>query len=230
MRCARIVHLLAFSMVALCVPPVLCAQPCAGFNDVDNASPFCPNVEWLKNRGVTTGCALTLYCPTQPVSRLSMAVFLQRLGNAIAPTVYAGYNAGSSLDLDASPVLCPTTFHTPPFAQKAHGVGYVLGWTTPALSMDVTVTPVRRESLTAPWTPVSAVPGSSWSATGNGMRKGAVVLLPPQPLSPGVSVQWGLRVGRTAGSATSGDFLGWNCQIHVEFENRITTSSPFDVE
>lgn len=30
--------------------------PCAGFSDVDDASGFCPNVEWIRNRAITLGC------------------------------------------------------------------------------------------------------------------------------------------------------------------------------
>jgi hypothetical protein len=31
------------------------ALPCAGFTDVDDTSPFCVNVTWLKNRRITLG-------------------------------------------------------------------------------------------------------------------------------------------------------------------------------
>lgn len=217
--------------IALALAMPVEAAPCAGFTDVDSTNPFCSNIEWLKNRGITIGCtSLTLYCPANVVTRESMSIFLQRLGNAMTPTLRAGYNTGSSLDLDALPVLCPTALHTPPASpQTAHGVGYVLGWTDAASSMDVSVTLVSRANVSAPWDPASPVPGS-WSATGNGTRKGAVVLLPPQTLLPGVPIQWGLRVGRSAGSINNGDFVGWNCQLVIEIDNRVTTSSPFDEE
>lgn len=56
------------------------AAPCAGFTDVDDSSPFCVNVEWMKNRGITLGLTPTLYDPFSPVTRLQMAVFMYRLG------------------------------------------------------------------------------------------------------------------------------------------------------
>jgi hypothetical protein len=59
------------------------AAPCAGFTDVDDASPFCTSVAWLKNQGVTSGCSATAYCPEANVSRLQMAAFLARFGNAL---------------------------------------------------------------------------------------------------------------------------------------------------
>lgn len=58
--------------------PVTQAAPCAGFDDVDSANAFCPNVEWMKNRGITNGCSATQYCPDNPVTRLQMAAFLAR--------------------------------------------------------------------------------------------------------------------------------------------------------
>ena len=36
----------AFAML----PSMAQAAPCSGFSDVDSASPFCPSVDWLKNR------------------------------------------------------------------------------------------------------------------------------------------------------------------------------------
>ena len=45
------------------------AAPCAGFTDVDSSSLYCPNVEWIKNRLVTLGCAPNLYCPDAMVTR-----------------------------------------------------------------------------------------------------------------------------------------------------------------
>src|SRR5512134_17179 len=59
------------------------AAPCAGFTDVDTSSSFCTNVAWIKNRNITLGCTATLYCPNDPVTRLQMAAFLNRLGNVV---------------------------------------------------------------------------------------------------------------------------------------------------
>jgi S-layer homology domain len=55
------------------VPP-----PCttATFNDVPCSDPLAPWVEELVRRGVTAGCGNGSYCPTSPVTRAQMAVFL----------------------------------------------------------------------------------------------------------------------------------------------------------
>ncbi|HET8645277.1 MAG TPA: S-layer homology domain-containing protein, partial [Vicinamibacteria bacterium] len=54
-------------------PPV-CTAPV--FADVPASSPFCRWIEELARRGVVSGCAPGLYCPTQPVTREQMGVFL----------------------------------------------------------------------------------------------------------------------------------------------------------
>lgn len=54
--------------------------PCAGFTDVDDTNQFCTNIAWMKNRGVTSGCTTTLYCPNDFVTREQMAAFMYRLG------------------------------------------------------------------------------------------------------------------------------------------------------
>jgi len=56
------------------------AAPCAGFEDVDDASGFCVNVAWMKNRGITLGVTPTSFAPDSPVTRLQMAAFMYRLG------------------------------------------------------------------------------------------------------------------------------------------------------
>jgi hypothetical protein len=65
------------------------AAPCAGFTDVDSTSAFCGNVTWIKNRGVTLGCTATQYCPNEPTTRLQMAAFMNRLGEALFPSTCA---------------------------------------------------------------------------------------------------------------------------------------------
>jgi len=69
--------------------PPACGTPV--FDDVPAASPFCPFVEELARRGVTSGCGGRNYCPRASVTREQMAVFLLR-----------------TLDPFLSPPLCTT--------------------------------------------------------------------------------------------------------------------------
>jgi hypothetical protein len=54
--------------------------PCTtgSFTDVPCSSPFAPWVQELVARGITAGCGGGLYCPTNPVTRGQMAVFLTK--------------------------------------------------------------------------------------------------------------------------------------------------------
>jgi hypothetical protein len=54
--------------------------PCttATFTDVPCSSPFATWVQELVGRGITAGCGGGLYCPTDPVTRGQMAVFLTK--------------------------------------------------------------------------------------------------------------------------------------------------------
>ena len=67
------------------------------FTDIAG-TPFVDEIVWLADTGITTGCAPTLFCPTDPVTRGQMATFLAR---ALGP-------AG-----DARPTTSPTTTAPP---------------------------------------------------------------------------------------------------------------------
>ena len=59
------------------------AQVCTPFTDVPVGDPFCGDIQWMYNRGITLGCTATTYCPAQPVRRDQMAAFMNRLGNIV---------------------------------------------------------------------------------------------------------------------------------------------------
>jgi hypothetical protein len=100
-------------LAALAGSPAAFAAPCSGFTDVDATSPFCPSVEWLKNRNVTVGCTASAYCPDAAVSRLGMAAFMNRLGTALTPVALRYDGAPGAIDLDAGIVACQTADSPP---------------------------------------------------------------------------------------------------------------------
>ena len=55
--------------------PPACSPPNT-FLDVPASSVYCPWIEELARRGVVSGCGGGNYCPTNPVTRDQMAVFL----------------------------------------------------------------------------------------------------------------------------------------------------------
>ena len=87
---------------------------CGGFSDVTGADSFCNSAEWLKNRGITLGCTATDYCPNNNVTRAQMALFMQRLGDTIAPTTYSdNVQSTGGLTLDTRPGFCTTADFAP---------------------------------------------------------------------------------------------------------------------
>ncbi len=54
--------------------PAACLSP--PFGDVPVTSPYCPWIQELASRGVTSGCGGGNYCPAAAVTRAQMAVFL----------------------------------------------------------------------------------------------------------------------------------------------------------
>ena len=86
---ARVAVAVLFTALVLGSGPAGAAA-CAGFLDVDDADPFCAHVTWIKNRNITLGCTVDLYCPSEAVTRLQMAAFMHRLGNV---TFQQGGNA-----------------------------------------------------------------------------------------------------------------------------------------
>jgi hypothetical protein len=61
-------------------PPACTTAP---FPDVPCANPFAPWVQELVARGITAGCGGGLYCPTSPVTREQMAVFLLKTNEGV---------------------------------------------------------------------------------------------------------------------------------------------------
>jgi hypothetical protein len=220
----RLLHRLLVCAVVAAASPGF-AAPCAGFTDVDDASPFCPSVDWLRNRGVTFGCtSTTLYCPGDVVLRLSMAAFMNRLGVALTPAIVYTDAVGGAYDLDAPlPAVCPTaSIAAAPFPRSAHAGGVVTAQivTTAAI---VAVRIVQSTDGGATWTPLNTLP-----TTAGGLNKYVNIAAwkGDIPLAPGIAYQFGLRVDR-APSGGGGDLANWGCQVEVMVASRTGTASPY---
>ena len=73
------------AFVAMSAASTVHAQICTPFTDVPASDPFCSNIQWMFNRGVTLGCNApgqpAAYCPSQFVRRDQMAAFMNRLAD-----------------------------------------------------------------------------------------------------------------------------------------------------
>jgi hypothetical protein len=85
--------------------PPACAPPNL-FSDVPETSPFCKFIEELATRGVVAGCGANLYCPSSPVTREQMSVFVLRTLDPTLnpPACVAGSEAFA--DVPASSGFC----------------------------------------------------------------------------------------------------------------------------
>jgi hypothetical protein len=84
----------------LCYTP----PPCSGvFTDVPCSSNFAPWIEAMAAEGITGGCGPNIFCPTNPVRRDQMAVFLLKgeHGSSYTPPACTGVFGD---------VPCPSTF------------------------------------------------------------------------------------------------------------------------
>jgi hypothetical protein len=208
------------------IAPAASAAPCAGFTDVDSSSGVCPDVEWIKNRGITTGCtSTTLFCPGDSVSRMQMAAFLNRLANALTPATEGGILPGQGVDLDATPIVCAQPqFPVIGYPRKAHGhaVAVVTGLVGPA---QIGVTFVESTDNGANYAAVSPTLATDVALSA---PASVAIILPPRNLAVGSSYRYALRLNRVAGAAVAGTDTQVSCEAKVFFENRIGPSSPFD--
>jgi hypothetical protein len=196
--------------------------PCAGFSDVDDASPFCPSVEWLKNRAITTGCTATEYCPTSPVSRLAMAAFMNRLGTSLTPVQLRVDAAPGAIDLDSGTVVCQTTdFAVVGFPRRA----FVDLSFSASAAADVTLAADVAQSADG---------GASWANLNTVANRGSVVASQWGALSDvgyadlevGQTVRWGVRMTR-GGMAGATDLGDSRCQLRVLVHSRDGATSPY---
>jgi hypothetical protein len=175
---------LAASLAFAVVPCTALAAPCAGFSDVDTSSPFCVDVEWLKNRAVTVGCTVGTYCPEQFLTRLQMALFMRRFARVVEPEFASvqDLNAFGAINTPQG-IVCETpTIDATNYSRTATPVSTMLLHGGPGIN-DVAATLVYR-------TP----PNTLWQAWGPPSR---TANQPGQPVSQAPA---GLPLAMSAGS------------------------------
>ena len=112
------------------------AQQCPGatgwvFDDVTASDPFCPQITWLAQRGITMGCEVVdgqhrLFCPGGVVARDQLAAFLNRTASTLFPQTCA---TGSVMQWNGTDWACaiavgpqgPQGIQGPPGPQGATG-------------------------------------------------------------------------------------------------------------
>ena len=203
------------------------AQNCANFGDVPASSPFCQHIEWIRNRGVTLGCGDgSVYCPNDTVTRLSMAAFLRRLGDALTPVdLPLVVAAGTVQTPSLGPVLCQTAdYLVASFPRRAYVIATAILSAPSAAGINVSAQVVYSTNGGA-WTPI---PNSDQFATlYAGATPGNYATLAPfgaVDLNVTQNVRFGVQLGQFAGSGT----VSAACQNRVQLVSRTGGSSPLD--
>jgi hypothetical protein len=205
------------------VPFAASGAPCSGFTDVDSASGFCPNVEWLRNRAITLGCSsTTLFCPNDPVIRLSMAAFMNRLGTALTPLQLPVDAAPGAVDLDTSAVVCQTQdFVVASFPRRAYA-DLSFNGKAPA-DVGFAADLVMSTNAGASWTNLNSAANRGFVSAN---QWGSLSDLGFSDLAVGQTVRWGVRVTR-AGIAGGVDLADSRCALRVLIHSRTGAASPF---
>lgn len=237
MQLKRFLAASAFALAALTAVPAS-AQNCVGFTDVLATDPICPNVEWLRNRAITLGCTTTTYCPTDPVTRGAMALFMNRLGTALTPVFQRKREpaAGGSVALNFAPPgqasLCATDAVAISGYPRTAIVRGLVNLFTPAPpgagGMNIKAWIVYSTDGGTTWITPASNDGSAYAALYTDQNPPDDVSLHPMnviDLNVGSSYRFALAATRTAGT---GDVANTYCENLVQLVNRNGTSTPFD--
>lgn len=212
----------AFTIVVMLGAPAY-AQNCAGFSDIAASSAFCPSVEWMKNRAITTGCGDgTAYCPDTVVSRLGMAAFMKRLGTALTPVQLRVDVPTGPIDLDGNPVICATADQAITGYPRRAYVDLAFS-ANAAADVGFAADLVYSTDSGATWTALNAV--TNRVSIGSG-QWGGLADLAFGDLAVNQNVRWGVRMSR-GGIAGIGDLADGRCQLRVLIFNRDGATSPF---
>ena len=206
---------------------------CAGFTDTSAGPPFCDSIQWIKNRGITLGCGVDVFCPTANVTREQMAAFMNRLGKALTPEIlYA--------QADTGPItLLPSAFT--PFCTTGDSVVQVAPVQWPRQANVTGMLSGLSDGTDAGWNLfplVSTDGGTTWNnlngATSVGMRATAKANLwavasvnERMDLLPCVTYRFTLGIRRDNATATAGNLSQGRCQLAAAINNRNPSSPPF---
>lgn len=190
---------------------------CGGFFDLDASEPLCTSVEWVRNRSVTLGCEPGFFCPASPVTRLSMAAFLNRLGRVLTPQINAAHNSGI---LSASSLRYYCRLYTPvaDYARRVYLDAVLSARAAPDLELELTF----ADDL---GTPLASVPPQRLSLVDDkvvGTRISAIVDIP-------AGAQATHSLFATTLSTGSDTLYDATCSLRSMTFSRDAPHAPFDV-
>jgi hypothetical protein len=197
---------------------------CSDFTDVLVSSTFCASVQWLKNRAVTTGCTSTLYCPNDNVTRAQMALFMNRLGNALQPVFLHMTQSGAASVVNAGGVVCQTSDYAVTGYPRVATPGSVMIYHAAPATLQVRARLVYSLDAGTAWQDF----GSFYSLAANspGQFTTQTPAAGPRIFSPGQTVRFGIRATPVPAPGTANDA---GCEMTVRIESTTGVVSPFDL-
>ena len=221
-------RLLVLGGIALFVNVGDASADCGDMVDVGPSDFYCNDVDWMKNRAVTLGCAASEYCPNEFVPRSQMAAFMRRLGTVLTPVVgRVEADVGTLTFLPGQQVSAPfcltavnmaTAYPRAAYATATYSSGSAI-----ALGLSYSLNIVySNDGVT--WTPVTNIAhpvqvGAGASGT-NTSSTGLVAVNAQLPF------QLGLTLNRE--DTTAGLSLGTSrCALMNVVQSRDGTSTPF---
>jgi hypothetical protein len=225
----RLRHLLATLATTLALAaPAAQAAPCVGFSDVDETSPFCPNVEWVKNRAITLGCPspgpASQYCPNEPTLRIQMAAFLNRLGTTLTPVVLFKEDPLAATNLDLEPVVCQTgEYAVANYPRSANAKGSLLVRADGSFSAALWL--VYSSDGGTTWLPMHTTSYGMYALGSANDFAQSDTFTGLVPLSVGTSYRFGLKAMRHSGG---GQIQDGACHLAVELRSRDGATSPLE--
>ena len=208
MRILRPIALVLFAVLFSAAARV--HAQCAGFSDVPLGG-FCNNVTWMKNRQVTLGCEDgSIYCPNRSVTRLQMALFMNRVGNTLTPDVVTIEDSGGSLDISTSAhfqVCESAVFPAVPYTRTM--LGHVTMTYAIAAQQDVQVGVATSVNGAA-----YPFPPTTFSKTGAGQHQHHFINR-LQAIPPNQAHRFAVFVARAGSAAVPIGAWRCNLQLHV---------------
>lgn len=222
-------RLLVFACLLLASAGVR-AQACAGFTDVSSGSQFCPNVEWLKNRAITLGCtSTTLYCPNDPVTRLSMAAFMNRLGRALAVEPLFVEQTTGAIPLTSGPaeLRCVTADTAATSYPRSVILVGTMGGLADANPVAWRGTIHFSTDAGATWQSAGGFEGIRASSPASVWSNAAFVM--SFDLDPNLPYRFAIGIFRDDLLASTGNLADGRCQLTAAVVNRNGAVTPYDI-
>jgi len=194
---------------------------CSGFMDVDLGSAFCPSIEWLRNRAITTGCTATQYCPTDPVNRLQMAAFMNRLGNALEPVFRHQSQTTAQAAVNANGIVCQTDTYAIAGFPRVASLSSVAFYHQAAGSVKVSTRLVYSLNAGASWVNFGAMATSAANVGGSTAAQSPAAA--PVFVPPGKSVLFGIQTTTSAATLTDA-----GCELTVRLDSHTGASGAYD--